>query len=700
MKDTYLNAKLVQPDLLRLIVFSSLPWEKIEPVLVTDGVPGPKMKPTRLNTLSSLAITDFRLDAPLKLGHSYFFVMPQYGSVPVDVTESTTFEGFDEKYAYDGDDLGATYTKKATSFAIWAPLASRVVLGYRDKRSDPFVPVTMIRTDRGVYRVTLPGDHEGAEYHFLITNSEITRETTDPYAKASAPNGEHSVVVDWSKLKPHFNRVCLPIIQSATEAVIYETHVRDFTVHGATDIVHKGQFLGMVEPGRKTVGGHPAGLDYLKELGITHVQLLPIFDYKTVDERNPSSGYNWGYDPAQYFVPEGSYASHVEDPLSRIRDCQAMVGEFHKAGIRVVMDVVYNHVYEYERSVFEAVVPNYYFRHKFNGKMANTSWCGDDLASERAMVRKLIIDACKWWIDVYSIDGFRFDLMGIIDVDTLKSIADYALAKDKSFLLYGEGWNMGGEVKQPLGHMENFRMMPEYGFFNDAFREAAKKLFLGDYGVYPTMKNGMVGSCADFHVPARFLSAAQSINYVECHDNATYFDFLSKCRSDYTTQQKLSAVEASAKLVIFSLGVPFLHMGEEIGLSKHGEENSYNKGDYFNQFDYKLLDERYDMAMRIAASIKLRRKLRALQIFDRRVIEESTNVDEVGGCLHLAFLGGNLIAPRKGLDIYVNHTLDPKTIPLPSGASSLLEEIPMTKGEDEKEYATIPPLSLAIFETL
>lgn len=654
MKDTYLNAKLVEPDLLRLVVFSSLPWERIEPVLLIDGVPGRKMKPTRLNTLSTLAIADFRLDAPLELGHSYFFVMPQYGGVPVDVSEATRFPGFDEHYYYDGDDLGATYSKKDTRFALWAPLASRVVLAFRDKPSEPFVPVNMVRTDKGVYRAILPGDHELAEYHYFVTNSEVTRKVTDPYAKASALNGEESVVADFNKLKVPSHRENLPLLDSYTDAVIYETHVRDMTVSPDTDIVHKGAFLGMVEKGRKTKGGHPAGLDHLLALGVTHIQLLPIYDYKSVDEAHPGTTYNWGYDPAQYFVPEGSYASKLSDPYSRIIDCKKMISAFHESRIRVIMDVVYNHVYEYESSVFEAVVPNFYFRHKQNGKMANTSGCGDDLASERPMVRKMIVDACRFWIEEYGIDGFRFDLMGILDVETLNQIAKMAKAHDKSFILYGEGWNMGGEVHKPLGHMGNYRDMPDYGFFNDWYRESFKRLLIEDRGVVNDCKNLLCGSCVDFIVGAKFLNANQTINYVECHDNATLFDFLSARRGDLSEQEKLRLVQLANLTILSSFGVPFFHMGQEIGLTKFGEDNTYNKGDHYNQMDYGLLDSRYPMVETLAKAIRLRKKLRALHVFDPRVIMPAVNVYDEGEVIRVNYVDANLIAPLKTLDILIN----------------------------------------------
>ena len=685
MKDTYLNAKLVEPDLLRLVVFSSLPWERIEPCLIIDEVPGKKMRPTRLNTLSTLAIADFRLEKPLELGHSYFFSMPQYGSIPVDVSEATHFPGFDEQFYYGEDDLGATYTAKATTFALWAPLASHVTLAYRDKKSEAFTLVLMKRESRGVYRVSLKGDHEGAEYHYMVTNSEITRKATDPYAKASTLNGEESVVVDFAKLKGHFHRDHLPIMDSYSQAIIYETHVRDMTIAPDTDIVHKGQFLGLTEKGRKTKGGHPAGIDHIASLGVTHVQLLPIYDYKTVDERNPDSGYNWGYDPAQYFVPEGSYASVLNDPLSRIKDCKAMIAAFHREGIRVVMDVVYNHVYEYETSVFEAVVPNYYFRHKPSGKMANTSGCGDDLASERPMVRKLIVDACRHWIEEYGVDGFRFDLMGIIDVETLKQISAMALAHDKSFILYGEGWNMGGDVKAPLGHMGNYRSLPEFAFFNDYYRESFKRLFCEDRAVVGDCKNLLCGSCVDFIVGAKFLNANQTVNYVECHDNATFYDHLSQRRADLDEKTKLSIVLAANLAIVSSLGIPFIHMGQEIGQSKEGEDNTYNKGDRYNRFNYAQLDERYAMVEALAKAIKARKSLRPLQIFDPRVIFPSINIYDVWEVIRASMNNPNLIAPRKSIDLFLNPSCRDYHCPVDPGTKVIYGTGEITEADEQCE---------------
>ena len=654
MRDSYIQAKLIKPDAIRMVIFSVLPWERTEPVLEVDGEKSLVLKPSKISTLPQIALMDFTLPTPLELGHSYFLVLPQFGAIPLDVSEATEFESFDEKYAYCGDDLGMTYHKDHTDFAIWAPLASKVSLLYRRDESEQWKLKIMSRKEKGVYKATLQGDYDGYQYVYSVVNSEIERKVTDPYAKSSAANGRYSYVVDLKKTRVDFRRESLPVLSSPTEAVIYECHVRDMTISSYTDIEHKGKFLGLAEEGRKTKDGLPAGLDYLSSLGITHLQLLPIYDYKTVDELHPDKSYNWGYDPAQYFVPEGSYASDPNDPYSRIVELKKLVQALHSRGIRVVMDVVYNHVYEYQFSVFEKVVPNYFFRKRRNGKMASTSGCGNDLASERAMVRKMIVDCCQYWIEEYGIDGFRFDLMGILDVETMKQIEAMAKSHDRSFVIYGEGWNMGGEVNLPLAHMGNYALMPGIGFFNDHFRESCKRYLRGDVDAMQHFKNAFAGSCCDFIVPKRFLSAAQSINYVECHDNSTFFDFISAARPELGEQEKLELCNLATACVLFSFGVPFIHMGQEIGQSKYGEDNTYNKGDHYNKFSYSLLGKRkwmYDYAKK---AIALRRKSRFMFVYDPRVIDSAVDITDIGFAIHVYFIDANLIAPRKGLEYFIN----------------------------------------------
>lgn len=552
-----------------------------------------------------------------EFGHSYFFLFNDIGRIPLNASKATEFEGFDEEFFYDGE-LGAIYEKDKTTFKVWAPLASSVLVKF-DDGSHP-----LIRGEKGVWSLLIEGDLKGKAYTYLITNNEVTVETIDVYAKASTENSLRSVVLDLEELKvPKTNG--LPSYKSPSEAIIYEGNVRDMSIDSHSDIVSKGTFLGLIEKGRKTEKGNSAGFDYYSSLGFTHLQLLPIFDFKTVDETNPSSTYNWGYDPIQYFVPEGSYSSDAKDPKARIVEAQKMIEAFHEKGIRIVSDVVFNHVYEYLSSPFEKTVPNYYFRKLDNGKMSNASWCGNDLASEKPMVRKLIVDAAEWWMDYYNVDGFRFDLMGLIDVDTIKEIQRLGLEKDPSFLVYGEGWNMAGNLATPLANMDNSSLLPKVAFFNDSFREDAKRYAGGEWFARDDFKMALLGS------ENKFDDLSQSINYVECHDNHTFFDYLEGKKAITGLEEKINRSKLSLALIALSLGVPFFHMGEEIAQSKFGVENSYNSGDIINKFSNTLRDKRCDMVNYFQDLLKSRKRLLSLFNGDLALLKENMKVKDIEG---------------------------------------------------------------------
>lgn len=610
MKDTFVSATLVESALIRVSIFSSLQLARFEARLEIDHEKQIPLSESKRSSLFGATIIDYRLNEPLELGHFYVLLLPGYGRVSLNVDEAPSFPEFDEKYSYEGDDLGFAYSKGKTSFALWAPLAGSVVLEIAKKGEEPrFWP--MKRGDKGVYRLSLDGDYELATYLFHINNSGREESVSDPYAKASTPNGERSVVFDEKGLAKEFplkNECLKPYGSSACDAIVYEGSVRDLSIDSHTDIVHKGRFLGLIEKGRKTDAGYPAGFDYLSSLGITHLQLLPLFDFKTVDERNPRKTYNWGYDPQQYFVPEGSYASDLEDPLSRIRDLRSLVAAYHEAGIRIVMDVVYNHVYEYASSVFERIVPNYFFRKRRDGSLSTTSGCGNDVASERPMVRKLILDACRWWIEYYGIDGFRIDLMGILDVTTVKMMKEEGLRHKPDFIVYGEGWDMGGDSSRPLAHMSNAASLPGVGFFNDVFRECVKRFLAGESSQKGRFEFCYLGSSYSYAGnTAKFLDSSQSVNYVECHDGKSYFDFLTY---DWgrSKEEALKIAKLATACVLFSLGMPFIHAGQEIGQSKFDNGNTYNAGDVYNKFSYALLGERYEMSQFFKDCVSFRKR--------------------------------------------------------------------------------------------
>lgn len=654
MKDTYISARLIAPNVIRISIYSMQDFEKTNVTLVKDHHIVATLIPAKITSFQYMSLVDFNLEADLELGHSYYLTCQPYGIIPLDVSEATNFPHFDEYYGYEGNDLGYTYNEKSTLFKLWAPLASRVDLIYKPAGDEKWHSVKMARMGNGVYGLEVSGHLDGTLYHYEVVNSETMRVATDPYAKASTENGRHSVVVDFDKLKTDFHEDNLPVMNSPTDAIICEGHVRDLTISSYTNIEHKGTFLGLCEKGRVTKGGLPAGFDYFKSLGFTHFQLLPIYDYKSVDENDPSSKYNWGYDPAQYFVPEGSYASSLHDPLSRIRDLKQMVASYHEAGIRIVMDVVYNHVYDYQNSSFEKIVPNYYFRHRPNDKISNCSGCGDDFATERKMVRKLIVDCCKWWISNYGIDGFRFDLMGLIDLETLKQIEKYAKSVKKDFLLYGEGWNMYSSDKFLLGNMNNAKELPNFGFFNDFYREACKGFTYGNMDQRAAFKAALAGSCIDFIYPKKFIDASQSINYVECHDNKTIFDNIRDALPDESVEESLERVNFANACVCFGYGIPFYHAGCEIGQSKWDEDNTYNKGDYYNKFSYRLLEERKEMVEYFKAILKLRKSLNFLHIYDPRVLDQLCDLQDCYDGIRMRYINDNITAPYQGVEFLFN----------------------------------------------
>lgn len=611
-----------------------------------------------------------QLNEDIILGNDYRLVSSELGVLNVDISLLTQSDDFDDNYAYDGQDLGSTYSSSLTTFALWAPLASKVVLKYYFKKK--WCLMNMVRHERGVYRAEVKGNLDGVSYFYEVTNNGETIEVSDPYAKLSLTNNKASVVLNPKRIKIDFNDKHLPDFSRYTEAVIYEAHVRDMTIDEHTDIVHKGKYLGLIEKGRKTKGGHPAGFDYIKALGITHLQLLPIYDYATVDEDNVTEGYNWGYDPEQYFVPEGSYASHPEDPYSRLIDLRKMVAAFHKEGIRIVMDVVFNHVYEHKTSVFERVVPNYFFRYEKNGAISNRSFCGNDVATERAMARKLIVDACVYYVKEFGVDGFRFDIMGLMDLETMKVIQQEVLAIKPNFMFYGEGWQMGDESDHDFkcASFSQAFDLNGYGFFNDWYRDiirgksneydqTPRGYLLNSQSHLEAFKYAYKGSSFEQYVTRRFIDPHQSINYVECHDNGTLYDKLETALPEEGISERFERLKMINAAVLASYGVPFIHMGQELGLSKKNHQNTYRAGDDLNKMDYKLLDERFSLFSYHADAIKLRRSLSFLHELDLDKIEQSVSFEDLeNNAVKISYDLSAYSSEYKDFIIYINPSLE------------------------------------------
>ena len=510
-------------------------------------------------------------------------------SKPLDYRSYVLTPEFDELYTDKDGTFGASYSKEETSFSLWSPLSDKVFLKL-EKNENNFVLLPMKRKEKGVYKLTVKGDLFNKKYNYVIYQNTITKEIRDPYGVGTSLNSKYSAVIDLSALDVVPFHKPKNKITKLNDAVIYELDIRDFT-EADKDNSAPGTYLGLLEK-----------IDYLKELGVTHVQILPVHDFYGVDDIERDH-YNWGYNPTSYFALEGSYSNYPEDPLARLLEFKKMVSELHKNDIRVVMDVVYNHIYEYQNSDFHRNVPNYYFR-RLGKKISEGSGCGNDIASERTMVRKHILDSIKYFTKTFDIDGYRFDLLGLIDLDTSKEIIKAVKEIKPDAILYGEGWDMlTGIPKEYKTCTDNAHQIPEMGFFNDRFRDAVKGstfnryekgLILGNSIDHGLIDDVLCGSI----LCNRYASTNQSINYVECHDNQTLFDKLSYFSDN--EELNLQRVNFANAITILSLGVPFIHMGQEIGLSKCLLDNTYNVPKV-NNMDWSLVETRSEMVRYVKA---------------------------------------------------------------------------------------------------
>ena len=533
---------------------------------------------------------------------------------------------------YDGNDLGNHYHKEHTSFKVWAPTALQMKVSIVKK--DCTYTYEMQRINDGVFYAKIAGDFDNCKYVYLVRHHEGFYPALDPYAYSSSSNSLSSIIIDLDKVKIDLNRDSLPVLLNKTDAIIYEANVRDYTMYENSLSAYKGKFKGIYEEGLKTKYGNSAGLDYLVELGITHLQLMPIYDFATVDENNPEVLYNWGYDPAQYNVPEGSYSNDPNDGYSRVIECKEMISKLHSKGIRVVMDVVYNHMYDVNASAFERLVPGYYFRKNSDGTLSNGSWCGDDLNTDEYMVRKYILDMSKRWQQFYGVDGFRFDLMGIIDITTINQVYEMCSNYDNSFIIYGEGWNMPTNLPDEKKAMQdNHAKMLNISFFNDEFREVMK----GGSSDFVLVNKGFItGNLYETEHAKNVVSGLnrysrpdQSINYVECHDNATIFDKLYISNVEEGLSGILNRQKNLTIMTLLAQGIPFIHAGQEFYRTKGGIYNSYNTPDNINCINWDFRDIYKDDIDDIKKIIKLRKNNKCFRYATREEIEENILVENI-----------------------------------------------------------------------
>ena len=518
-------------------------------------------------------------------------------------------EEFESKYTYHEENLGAQWTKEATTFRVFAPTAEAVVLnlytGGKKGVEDSIEKLPMEQIGNGVWMTTKAGDLNGTYYTFSVTVDGTEREACDPYAKTVGVNGERAMVIDLAATNPEgWEEDKNPNAElKINDIVLYEAHVRDMTIHAQSGAKNKGKFLGLAEEGTVNDAGDSTGLDYIASLGVTHVHLLPFYDYASVDEENvDGKEYNWGYDPKNYSSPEGSYSTDPFNGEVRVKELKQMIQAFHRKGLSVVMDVVYNHVDNAETFCYNQIVPGFFSRIDKDGVYSNGCYCGNDTASERAMIHKYIVESVLYLAQEYHIDGFRFDLVGLLDVDTVRDIVKRVHEVRPDVIFYGEGWTLPTVLTKEvtLATQIHSNETPGFAYFSDDIRnlvrgsnfEVEEKGYVyGGKGLVKELQQNMMG------MPSWAVAPNQVVNYASCHDDHTLYDKLQEGDPEADRAKLICYNKLAAAIVFAAEGIPFIHAGEELLRTKVNEEgeivmNSYNAGDIVNAFAWDNLQDK------------------------------------------------------------------------------------------------------------
>lgn len=619
-----------------------------------------------------------------------------YGEVTVDVRMPCQYskKTFEEAYTYTGNDLGTTYSKEKTAFRVWAPTATEVKVNlYKSGTAgtDDFIEtITMTADVNGTWIAEKAGDLNGVYYTYSVTVSGVVTEACDPYARTTGVNGDRAMIIDLDSTNPEGweNDKNPNPSGNITEAVIYEMHIRDMTVDSSSGITNKGKYIGLTETGTKTSSGFSTGLDYIKDLGVNYVHILPMYDFGSVDETKlDTEQYNWGYDPVNYNVPEGSYSTDPYNGEVRVKELKQMVKSFHDNGISVIMDVVYNHVYDPQKFCFNQIVPEYFSRVSETGVFSDGSQCGNDVATERAMVRKYIVDSVLYWAEEYHVDGFRFDLAGIIDIDTMNAIIETVHAVRPDVIFYGEGWEMKTTPTKgvQLVTTGNSLKVPGFSYFSEYFRDnirgkndnsdAGKGFINGKPEIMSSNIKSMLMGMSSWSI-----QPYKTVNYAVCHDNNTLHDKIALAMPSTTIEDRIARTKLSAGIVLMSQGVPFIMSGEELLRSKVNEDgsynyNSYNAGDKINSIKYDDIEkdgyrELYDYYKGL---IEFRRAHKALcmMTYDEVSQNITMSTDTKDGVVAYHINGGANGDSSNGIFIIVNGLDSEQTINLPAGNWSI-----------------------------
>lgn len=609
------------------------------------------------------------------------------------------YTSFEEYPIPEGKLVEMEYSPIETKFTLWAPTAEevRVLLYDSGNEGSAYQTLSLEMGEDGIWNTSIKEDLKGKFYTFNVkVNGKWLGDTPGIMAKAVGVNGKRAAVIDLRSTDPEgWANDVRPLLKDYADIIVYEMHHRDFSLDSVSGIRNKGKFLALTELGTTTSQGEKTGIDHLKELGVTHVHILPSYDYASVDESKPDKAqYNWGYDPQNYNVPDGSYSTDPYKPDVRIKEFKQMVQDLHKAGIRVVLDVVYNHTFNTEESNFERTVPGYFYRQTKDGKPANGSGCGNETASDRAMMRKYMVESVLYWINEYHIDGFRFDLMGIHDIETMNEIRAAVDKIDPSIFIYGEGWAASTPQldQEELAMKANIYKMPRIAAFSDEMRDGLRggwdddrkgAFLIGQPGHEMSIKFGLVGAVkhpqvindsVNYSKEPWALQPTQMISYVSCHDDMCLADRLKATMPDATDEERASLHKLAETFVFTSQGVPFIFAGDEMMRDKKGIHNSYNSPDSINTIDWRNKTIHHDVFDYVRELITLRKNHPAFRMGDADKVRQYMEFLPVEGSNLVAFiLKDNANGDSwKNIIVAFNSRKEPAKLSIPAGRYTIV----------------------------
>ncbi|MDM5193801.1 type I pullulanase [Bacillus hominis] len=582
-----------------ITVTTNVPFNIKERKIEIEGIKIKNISPFDINSGNVTNKVKIITEQKIDLKQTYKVKIENLATTNTEIGKVIRSEEFDNLFYYGGNDLGNVYTPQHTKFRVWAPTASETKLVTYKKWNDKIgTEINMQQGEKGTWKAELKGNQKGLFYTYKVKIGDKWTEAVDPYVRAASVNGDKGAVVDLEETNPKkWKANKKPKFKNPEDAIIYELHVRDLSIQPESGIKQKGKYLGVAEKGTRGPEGLKTGLDHMKDLGVTHVQLLPIFDYASVNEENLNEPqYNWGYDPKNFNVPEGSYSTNPYAPTVRITELKQMIQTLHENNLRVVMDVVYNHMYSATESNFHKLVPGYYYRYNEDGTFANGTGVGNDTASERKMMRKFMVDSVAYWAKEYNLDGFRFDLMGIHDYETMNEIRKAVNQIDPSIILHGEGWDLNTPLEAELkANQKNAEKMKGIAHFNDNIRDGLKGSVFeekengfvnGKENMEDRIKKGITAGIDYDTNSSTYQDPEQVLTYVEAHDNHTLWDKLELTNPGDSEEVRKQMHKLSSSILLTSQGIPFLHAGQEFMRTKYGDHNSYKSPDSINQMDW------------------------------------------------------------------------------------------------------------------